>query len=118
MPAAAQTYKVLVTFNVQDGQNPIQGVVRDDAGNLYGTTTRGGDHNVGIIFRIAASGAAMKTLHDLDYSPDGALPYAGLVHDSILYTLMALARLHPETLSHDVFLRFGLRVLEGFEELR
>jgi len=34
-------------------------------------------------------------------------PYAGLVHDSVLYTLMALERLHPDTLSHDVFLRFG-----------
>ncbi len=34
-------------------------------------------------------------------------PYAGLVHDSIVYTLMALARLHPESLSHDIFLRFG-----------
>ncbi len=33
--------------------------------------------------------------------------YHGLVHDSILYTLMALARLHPDSLSHDVFLRFG-----------
>lgn len=34
-------------------------------------------------------------------------PYAGLVHDSIVYTLMALARLHPQSLSHDIFLRFG-----------
>jgi hypothetical protein len=33
--------------------------------------------------------------------------YSGLVHDSIVYTLMALARLHPDSLSQDVFLRFG-----------
>ncbi len=34
-------------------------------------------------------------------------PYAGVVHDATLYTLMALERLNPNTLSHDIFLRFG-----------
>jgi hypothetical protein len=34
-------------------------------------------------------------------------PYKGLFHDAQLYTLQALARLHPDSLSHDVFLRFG-----------
>jgi hypothetical protein len=33
-------------------------------------------------------------------------PYRGLNHDSVLYTLSALARLHAN-LAHDVFLRFG-----------
>jgi hypothetical protein len=33
-------------------------------------------------------------------------PYAGFTHDSVIYVLLALARLHP-TLSNDVFLRFG-----------
>jgi hypothetical protein len=33
-------------------------------------------------------------------------PYRGLNHDSVLYALSALARLHV-TLAHDVFLRFG-----------
>jgi len=32
-------------------------------------------------YRITTSGT-MKTLHDLDYQPDGALPYAGLVQAS------------------------------------
>ena len=34
-------------------------------------------------------------------------PYRGLNHDSILYTFLALARLHPQSLLHDLFLRFG-----------
>ncbi len=34
-------------------------------------------------------------------------PYQGIVHDANLYTLQALARLHPESLAQDVFLRFG-----------
>ncbi len=34
-------------------------------------------------------------------------PYAGLIHDAQIYTLLALARLHPQHLSHDIYLRFG-----------
>jgi hypothetical protein len=34
-------------------------------------------------------------------------PYEGLYHDSRLYTLQALARIHPELLANDLFLRFG-----------
>jgi hypothetical protein len=36
-----------------------------------------------------------------------AHPYQGIFHDANLYTLQALAHLHPDTLAHDVFLRFG-----------
>ena len=34
-------------------------------------------------------------------------PYKGLFQDATIYALAALARLHPQSLSHDVFLRFG-----------
>ncbi len=34
-------------------------------------------------------------------------PYEGLVHDSVLYSFSALARLHPDSLSSDIFLRLG-----------
>jgi len=34
-------------------------------------------------------------------------PYRGIVHDASLYTLQALAHVRPQTLSPDVFLRFG-----------
>ena len=33
--------------------------------------------------------------------------YTGIVHDARLYTLQALAHLHPESLAHDGFLRYG-----------
>lgn len=36
-------------------------------------------------------------------------PYEGLVHDSILYAFSALARLHPESLAHDIFLSVGVQ---------
>jgi hypothetical protein len=34
-------------------------------------------------------------------------PYKGIFHDAQLYTLQALAHLNPDSLSRDVFLRFG-----------
>lgn len=34
-------------------------------------------------------------------------PFRGIMHDSVLYSLFALAKLHPDTLTADVFLRFG-----------
>jgi hypothetical protein len=34
-------------------------------------------------------------------------PYQGIFHDANLYTLQALARLHPDSLKQDVFLHFG-----------
>jgi hypothetical protein len=34
-------------------------------------------------------------------------PYADITHDGIIYSLLALARLAPDTLGTDVFLRFG-----------
>ncbi len=34
-------------------------------------------------------------------------PFADITHDSVLYSLLALSRIHPQSLSHDVFVRFG-----------
>jgi hypothetical protein len=36
-----------------------------------------------------------------------ARPYEGITHDAQAYVLQALARLHPESLGGDMFLRFG-----------
>jgi len=33
--------------------------------------------------------------------------YGDIMHDAMLYALLALARLHPDTLPYDIFLRFG-----------
>jgi uncharacterized repeat protein (TIGR03803 family) len=65
--------------SIVDGSQPRGWLIQAADGNLYGTTTRGGSFNVGTIFTITTSGGTLKTLHDFDYSPDGALPYAGLV---------------------------------------
>jgi uncharacterized repeat protein (TIGR03803 family) len=79
VPAAAQTYKVLVTFNVQDGQNPIQGVVRDDAGNLYGTTYFGGTYTDGVVYRIDKSDNETVLYN---FGTNSAFPASSLIRDA------------------------------------
>ena len=34
-------------------------------------------------------------------------PYRGLNHDAVIYSFLALARLHPTSLAHDLIVRFG-----------
>ena len=34
-------------------------------------------------------------------------PYRGIEHDSVLYAVLALARLQPAALGHDLFVRYG-----------
>jgi uncharacterized repeat protein (TIGR03803 family) len=75
--------KVLHSFNVEDGTNPIGGVVFDGAGNLYGTTFSGG-RGSGIVFELSpgSNGTWTETvLHRFKGGSDGGRPYAGLVLD-------------------------------------
>ncbi|MGH8211800.1 MAG: choice-of-anchor tandem repeat GloVer-containing protein [Rhodanobacteraceae bacterium] len=58
----------------------VSGVVRDDAGNLYGVTTNGGDDNDGTVFEIAADGK-VTTLYSFKGGSDGAYPYSELIRD-------------------------------------
>jgi uncharacterized repeat protein (TIGR03803 family) len=41
-------------FSSQDGGGyyPLAGLVKDSAGNLYGTTSKGGAFNYGVVFKI------------------------------------------------------------------
>jgi len=36
-------------------------------------------------------------------------PYEGVVHDSILYAFATMARLHPDSLGHDIYLSVGVQ---------
>ena len=46
------TYQVLHRFTGADGYGPEAGVVLDDKGNLYGTTSEGGPGGYGVVFEI------------------------------------------------------------------
>lgn len=79
------TAMVLYSFTGgQDGSGPGYGnVVFDQAGNLYGTTTQGGDHGMGVIFKLTPSGSGWTetVLHSFN-GADGSSPDSGVVLDA------------------------------------
>lgn len=79
--ADAQTLTPLYEFQGNaDGANP-NGVVRDSAGNLYGTTVAGGKTIFGTVFKLSPSGT--KTiLYNFLGGADGTEPHGSLVRDA------------------------------------
>jgi uncharacterized repeat protein (TIGR03803 family) len=80
-------FTVLYSFiHSEDGQNPEGSLIRDSAGNLYGTTYFGGNPNCvqgngcGTVFEL--SHGKLTVLHTFT-GPDGANPAAGLIRDSV-----------------------------------
>jgi uncharacterized repeat protein (TIGR03803 family) len=82
---AAGKEKVLHSFTGfaagQDGGLPNGGVVRDDAGNLYGTTFNGGANDLGTVFKIAPNGTETILHSFANGGDDGVNPMAGVVLD-------------------------------------
>jgi uncharacterized repeat protein (TIGR03803 family) len=79
-PAGTQT--ALYSFaGSPDGAYPMAGVIRDTAGNLYGTTFRGGSNSTaGTVYRLAANGTE-SLLYSFQGSFDGASPAGSLLLD-------------------------------------
>jgi uncharacterized repeat protein (TIGR03803 family) len=76
------TETVLYSFPGQPGgQMPQAGVIRDAAGNLYGTTVAGGTYNYGSVFEFSASGE-MTLLYSFVGGSDGESPDAPLFRTS------------------------------------
>jgi uncharacterized repeat protein (TIGR03803 family) len=72
---------VLYRFTgVPDGAHPYAGLVRDTAGNLYGTTAFGGASDLGTVFKLDTTGKE-TVLHSFT-GPDGQYPLASLVGDA------------------------------------
>jgi uncharacterized repeat protein (TIGR03803 family) len=63
------------------GFYPNAGLIRDAAGNLYGTTESGGKGHHGVVFKLDQSGNE-TILYTFKGSPDGSGPRAGLIRDS------------------------------------
>jgi uncharacterized repeat protein (TIGR03803 family) len=71
------TETVLHSFNVDgiDGYNPYPGLAIDKAGNLYGTTYRGGTSDLGTVFKVDPSGTE-TVLYSFAGGTDGCFPYS------------------------------------------
>jgi len=67
--------------NGADGGNPYGGVIRDWAGNLYGTTSGGGASNAGNVFKIDQLGN-LTVLYTFTGGADGGSPLDGVILDS------------------------------------
>ncbi len=76
-------FTVLYTFKGKsDGAQPNAGLIRDAAGNLYGTTQGGvPDSMYGNVFKLDTHGK-LTVLHVLNGGTDGANPFGGLVRDA------------------------------------
>jgi uncharacterized repeat protein (TIGR03803 family) len=76
----------LYTFTGEDGEFPQGNVIRDRAGNLYGTAINGGDlsgcngSGCGVVFKLDGSGKE-TVLYSFTGGADGAYPATGLVRD-------------------------------------
>jgi len=83
------TEKVLHNFdkNGKDGCAPYGRLVFDSAGNLYGTTSAGGEYNEGIVFELkhnSGGGWVEQILHAFNRNgTDGYNSEAGLAIDSL-----------------------------------
>jgi uncharacterized repeat protein (TIGR03803 family) len=78
-PLPAQTFTLLFSFDGINGGSP-NGVIRDAAGNLYGTTSQGGSWGAGVVYKLAAG--HQTVLYSFTGGADGGQPHCGVILDS------------------------------------
>jgi uncharacterized repeat protein (TIGR03803 family) len=78
---ATGQYTVLYSFTGEaDGGTPSSGVIRDSGGDLYGTTSLGGQANAGVVYKLDPAGQE-TVLYSFTGGTDGANPQAGVILD-------------------------------------
>ena len=82
------TETVLYSFTGDtDGANPIAGLIRDAAGNFYGTTLLRGtpgctySYGCGTVFELSPAGS-LRVLHSFSGGADGGNPQGGVILDA------------------------------------
>jgi uncharacterized repeat protein (TIGR03803 family) len=81
----ASTFKVLHEFAGNDGRYPVDGLVFDTTGNLYGTTVAGGTGGYGTVFKLSPNldGTWTETvLYSFTGGVDGSTPEDGVTLDA------------------------------------
>ena len=71
----------LGTFNTMAGAGPNTGLTVDSAGDIFGTSPKGGAFGLGKVFEIAAGSSSVTNLASFS-GIDGSDPNAGLAFDS------------------------------------
>lgn len=81
---AASKTEVIHSFGEDDGEYPATDLVVDGAGNIYGTTTEGGDFGSGTVFKLTPTGDGWteSILYSFTSGLDGAQPYNGVTLDA------------------------------------
>jgi uncharacterized repeat protein (TIGR03803 family) len=86
---AGWTKTILHSFNGSDGDGPEAKLIRDSAGNLYGTTDAGGVqtcvfHGCGVVFKLTShsNGWTESVLYEFQGDQDGMDPRSRLVLDA------------------------------------
>ena len=88
-PTGKETVLYSFTGGV-DGAGPTSGVVRDTAGNLYGTTVQGGDltghcagadTGCGVVFKLDTAGKE-TVQYSFTGGGDGYYPFSGVIRDA------------------------------------
>jgi|SRR5271165_1682423 len=76
---------VLYSFTgYADGSEPGYGaLIFDQAGTLYGTTTKGGTNNGGVVYTLTPTGAGwiQRVIYNFDPYTSGIYPYSGVIFD-------------------------------------
>ena len=81
-------FKVIHNFYGTNGHAPTSEVIEGTDGLLYGTASRGGAANKGVLFRLKKNGEEFSVLHEFGAtSDDGSSPTGGLLEgrDGLLY---------------------------------
>lgn len=84
-PALAGRESLIELFNGKDGGQSTANLIRDAAGNFYGTATSGGAGNSGVVFELSPqTGGKWKkrVIFSFDGFKGGKSPFAGLTFDA------------------------------------
>ncbi len=84
-PTLAQQHSIFTSLHSftsgTDGAAPEGTLVRDEVGNLYGTTNAGGAYGWGEVFKLGVRGR-LTVLYSFTLGADGAEPDEGVVRDT------------------------------------
>ena len=88
-PQNSSFAKILDFDMVTNGGNPDGSLIQAKDGKLYGLTSAGGAHSMGVLFQFDPVTSTFINKFDFDDSPNGSSPYGSLMqaYDGNLYGL-------------------------------